>query len=211
MTLRRWLLLLCFHATRSLVLQNPRTHRTTVALAKKKRTATTSAGKGFGAAAPCPCGSGRSSDVCCDRVRNDRAAASPAEIVRSRYTAYSRGDWQYVVETTDDAAHAPEERAEWIADLQKQPYKDYRFLGADILEEHVHDTEAVVLFVAKLKDKRTNSRADFTERSYFNLCSDRGWLYVSGDIEAQRTRYTAEDDPAKKTKKLAQKSPRREE
>ena len=180
----RYLMIISMVGGLLLMAPPPCRRRKTVMMSKKKRPKTFER-KGFGAAPRCPCGSGQTLDLCCDRVRRDPSTATPEEIVRSRYTAYSRGDWEYLMATTskNNSAYKEDKKA-WLAELRDQPFSDYRFLGAEILEASVspETEEATVLFTAKLKDKDTGSRADFTERSYFNKDDTRGWLYLGGDV-----------------------------
>mmetsp|Transcript_22321 Transcript_22321/g.88604 ORF Transcript_22321/g.88604 Transcript_22321/m.88604 type:complete len:283 (+) Transcript_22321:20-868(+) len=169
---------------------------TTTALAatapKKKKSPRRPEPKGFGAAPPCPCGSGAPFSSCCEPILRDadaRRAATPAQIVRSRYTAYARADWAHLIATTHPTNSAyTEDRAKWLAELRAQPYAEYRFVGADILsceqDDQADTPEAAVAFVAKLRHKPTNDKADFQERSYFLKDPAAGWLYVGGDVSA---------------------------
>lgn len=48
----------------------------------------------------CPCGSGRDYDVCCGPLLAREAKAETAEaLMRSRYTAFTKGDVDYLEET----------------------------------------------------------------------------------------------------------------
>src|SRR4051812_23877860 len=49
---------------------------------------------------PCPCGSDTPYDACCGRLRRGAApAATPEELMRSRYSAYAVGETDYVFRT----------------------------------------------------------------------------------------------------------------
>lgn len=53
----------------------------------------------FGVAS-CPCGSGRPYDECCGTLhRGERVAATAEELMRSRYSAFARGDEGYLIRT----------------------------------------------------------------------------------------------------------------
>lgn len=65
--------------------------------------------KGFGAApaaktlskqAACPCGSGATYKECCRRYHDGELPPTAEALMRSRYSAYSKGLVQYVVDTT---------------------------------------------------------------------------------------------------------------
>lgn len=48
----------------------------------------------------CPCGSGRPYDECCGALhRGERVAATAEELMRSRYSAFARGDEGYLIRT----------------------------------------------------------------------------------------------------------------
>ena len=49
---------------------------------------------------PCPCGSGATYDACCGPLlANREQASSPEQLMRSRYTAYVRGDADHLFRT----------------------------------------------------------------------------------------------------------------
>ncbi len=48
---------------------------------------------------PCPCGLGPSYDACCGRWTGEAAAPTPELLMRSRYTAYARGDVDHLLRT----------------------------------------------------------------------------------------------------------------
>lgn len=49
---------------------------------------------------PCPCGSGAAYDACCGPLHRGTAlAATPEELMRSRFSAYALGDLDHIVRT----------------------------------------------------------------------------------------------------------------
>ncbi|RLL54105.1 hypothetical protein D8Y20_04255 [Mariprofundus sp. EBB-1] len=46
--------------------------------------------------APCPCGSGNSFTKCCKAIIDNDSASSPETLMRSRYSAYVLGCWDYL-------------------------------------------------------------------------------------------------------------------
>ena len=115
----------------------------------------------------CPCGSGASYLACCAPLHlGQRVAASPEELMRSRYSAFSRRDTAYLI-----ATWAPETRPPAIGDLS----------GQEWLELTVHDApppkgdEGYVTFSARLRER--GREAVIRERSLFRK-EDGRWLYV---------------------------------
>ena len=51
-------------------------------------------------ALPCPCGTGRAYDACCGPLlANVAQATTPEQLMRSRYTAFVRGDADHLFRT----------------------------------------------------------------------------------------------------------------
>src|SRR3954468_12708379 len=50
---------------------------------------------------PCPCGSGMPEAACCGRYHRGERAPTAVALMRSRYTAYVRGEIDYLVATHD--------------------------------------------------------------------------------------------------------------
>lgn len=48
---------------------------------------------------PCPCGSVRNLDACCGRFHQGENAPTALALMRSRYTAYVLGNWDYLLQT----------------------------------------------------------------------------------------------------------------
>lgn len=116
----------------------------------------------------CPCGSGRTYDACCGPVvRNERAAATAEELMRSRYTAYVVGDADHLFRSWH-----PRTRP----DLSDVGGLDW--LGLTILEVvggGADDSEGVVEFVARHRGGELHERSRFARRA-------GRWVYVDGEI-----------------------------
>ncbi len=66
-----------------------------------------------GPAAPCPCGTGRPFGECCGPVlARTRAAGSPEELMRSRFTAHVVHDWAHLHRTHLESSREPFEEPE---------------------------------------------------------------------------------------------------
>lgn len=134
-----------------------------------------------GAPAACPCGraDGRGRPLayaqCCGRWLEAGAAAPDAEsLMRSRYTAFVRGDERYLLATWHSSTRP--------AQLQLDPA--VKWLGLQVRSHQVLDaTHATVEFVAR---SRVRGRADrLHETSRFVREPDGRWYYLDGAIAGQ--------------------------
>ncbi|WP_231916943.1 YchJ family protein [Nocardioides scoriae] len=114
------------------------------------------------ASAPCPCGSGRPLDGCCGPLlRSERQAATPEELMRSRYTAYAVGDIDHVWRTWHPRTRPPQ--------VTHDPSTTWTRL--EVLEA----VDDVVEFVASWRDDGGAGRLH--ERSLFARRAGR-WFYL---------------------------------
>ncbi|MCP3856984.1 MAG: hypothetical protein GY698_20005 [Actinomycetia bacterium] len=122
--------------------------------------------------APCPCGSGASFATCCGPViAGNRPALTAADLMRSRYTAYHRGDIDHLRRSWDPStvpsgvAFDPEIRWQGLAILDTQA-------GQAL------DQEGTVTFVARFVGDA--GERELRERSRFVRHEGR-WVYIDGD------------------------------
>lgn len=122
----------------------------------------------------CPCrlgqlSSGQTFDRCCGRFISHCALPENAtQLMRSRYSAYSLGDHDYLLET-------------WHPDFRPtrlQLDSGIRWLGLEIIASEEHGVKALVEFEASLLVAGEVSA--MRERSDFVLQQGR-WLYTSGE------------------------------
>lgn len=96
----------------------------------------------------CLCGSGKIFDECCDRfISKGELPSLPEELMRSRYTAYTIGNIDYIINTTTK---------EKQKDLNKKELEDWaknlQWLSLEILEAKeplLIETQGKVEFIAK--------------------------------------------------------------
>lgn len=121
----------------------------------------------------CPCGSNKDFTSCCQVfISGQQLPSSPEELMRSRYTAYTQHNTDYISNTMKspaadhfDAAGAREwsQRVEW--------------LKLEIIESSVKDDKGFVEFIAHMSmDKK---RQVLHELSEFHLINGQ-WFYVDG-------------------------------
>lgn len=111
---------------------------------------------------PCPCGTGATYDSCCGPLlANTAQATSPEQLMRSRYTAYVRGDADHLFRTWH-----PRTRPDDLA-----PDPTTRWTGLRIVAA-AGDT---VEFVATWEGGRMHEVSRFEQRA-------GRWVYVDGDV-----------------------------
>ncbi|MFJ7150010.1 YchJ family protein [Streptomyces sp. NPDC100445] len=117
----------------------------------------------------CPCGLPRPYDACCGRFHCGPAAAPTAELLmRSRYSAFVRGDAGYLLRTWH-----PRTRPERL-DLDPRT----RWTGLEVLgstEGSAFHTTGTVTFRASYRG------GSLLERSRFERVAG-AWVYVDGDF-----------------------------
>src|SRR5688572_30142281 len=92
----------------------------------------------------CPCGSNKNLNECCGPMLEGNAvAASPEQLMRSRYTAFSVKNLNYVIETTD-----PQARVGLDEQATKQWMDESTFTKLEILNASEEGTKGVVEFKA---------------------------------------------------------------
>lgn len=123
---------------------------------------------------PCPCGSGRAYPDCCGPLlAGTELPATAQQLMRSRYTAYTRGDADYL-------------RATWHPITRHQDLTvdtTVRWLGLKIIATAAggpDDQHGTVEFVARYKIGGRAHRLH--EQSRFTREQGR-WFYVDGDLE----------------------------
>lgn len=110
----------------------------------------------------CPCGSGASYDACCGRLHRGAAqAATPEELMRSRYAAYAVGDLDHVFRTWH-----PRTRPATI-----EPDAELTWTGLSVLDARDDEVEFVAAYV------RGGVPGELRERSRFERRAGR-WVYV---------------------------------
>ncbi len=121
----------------------------------------------------CPCGSEQPYRDCCEPLhRGDGEAASAAQLMRSRYTAFVRGDEEYLRRTWQ-RQHCPST----LGDLDTTQWLGLRLLDCPEEQGDRAEVEFVAFF---LGDGRV---AQLHERSRFVREQGR-WHYADGEMLA---------------------------
>ncbi|MFN3399523.1 MAG: YchJ family protein [Ferrovibrio sp.] len=141
---------------------------------------------------PCPCQSGQSFETCCGPILAGTPAPTALALMRSRYTAYARGDVAHLARTL-----APEHRAGFdMADVSAG-MKTTQWIGLEILDTvdgRENDNTGIVEFVARFQ-VQGQTRA-LHERSRFRRDEQDGnWVYVDGETQILPVKKPGRNDP----------------
>lgn len=131
----------------------------------------------------CPCGSGRAYDQCCGRYISGAELPSTAvALMRSRYTAFTRGEYAYIGKTftpqSEAAAHA-KGAEDWA--------KSGTFKRLEVIGTHLggpRDKTGIVEFVATYTQDGIGW--DHHETSHFEKDEKGQWFYAGGDGHRHR-------------------------
>jgi SEC-C motif-containing protein len=125
---------------------------------------------------PCPCGSGLSLHACCKPLIDGTAKAPTAEaLMRSRYTAYTLHDIDYLASTLHGA-----ELRDFDKDATAKWARNSTWMGLEILRTsagYPNDKEGTVEFKARYE--RDGVIQEHHEVSLFRKI-DGKWLYSGG-------------------------------
>lgn len=124
----------------------------------------------------CPCGSGEQFNNCCNKyISGQQKAATPEDLMRSRYSAYSIADISYIKSTMrGKASHGYDENsaANWA--------KTVEWLDLSVLETQMEGTDkGFVEFIARYCYEEKPH--EIHERSEFHKI-EGSWYYVDGHL-----------------------------
>jgi SEC-C motif-containing protein len=125
----------------------------------------------------CPCGSKKAAKYCCEMYLSGKKQPETAEkLMRSRYTAFYRGNVDYLIATLHPERRKTDDREELINSI-----KNTQWLGLTIIdtqEGKKNDKIGYVEFEAIYQIKEPQQ---LHERSKFVKIGDR-WFYFTGEI-----------------------------
>jgi SEC-C motif-containing protein len=125
---------------------------------------------------PCPCGSGASLNACCKPLIDGTAKAATAEaLMRSRYTAYTLQDIDYLASTLD-----ANQLRDFDRDTTETWARDSNWIGLEIVNTSAGsagDKDGTVEFKARYE--RGGAIQQHHEVSRFRNIAGR-WLYSGG-------------------------------
>ena len=125
----------------------------------------------------CPCGSKKNEQYCCAMFLSGKKKPDTAEkLMRSRYTAFYRGNVDYLISTL----HPDQRDSQDVRELNNS-INNTKWLGLTIINTQKgkkNDTTGMVEFEAIYQ---TNEPGQLHERSRF-IKDNNEWFYVDGDI-----------------------------
>lgn len=140
----------------------------------------------------CVCGSGKTYFNCCGRfIEKEEIATTPEELMRSRYTAYTKANIEYIVKTMQGVAAQgfDKEQARHWAEQAK-------WLKLKVLNTRRDQDKGFVEFIATyLLNNKQQSIHEISEFQYIN----NHWYYVDGKH--------VEDSPSYFSQKIGRNDP----
>ena len=128
----------------------------------------------------CPCGSGLILKRCCSPVIEKQRAKTPEQLMRSRYTAYSLGAYQYVLDTYHSSTRPTITSAQLAQDSLGTEWIKLRIMSnASDRRENRVQFKAISKQQGHLYCLHENAR----------FVQDMGlWFYLDGDISTESGR-----------------------
>jgi SEC-C motif-containing protein len=167
----------------------------------KARASGSTAGFGGAATEPCACGSGLGYKKCCGELHQDAdayAAATASQVVRARYTGYSKRVIDFIIASTHPLHSSFEQDMKhWKKTMEEDCFDNFELTKCEILEESYSgediDEQATVRFLTHMTQLDTQERSAFIETSTFERDARSGaWLYRDG-VVASADRDTKEE------------------
>lgn len=138
----------------------------------------------------CPCGSGRQYSDCCEPYILDTQNAPTAEaLMRSRYTAYTFGNIQYILQTWDPKYTQSLNAKELEKWANQCDWKSLEII--DKVKGRENDDTGIVEFAAKYE--LGGRLQKIHERSQFKKVNGK-WLYTIGE-HFQKKQKVGRNDP----------------
>lgn len=140
----------------------------------------------------CPCGSSNTYETCCGPFISGQKLPETAEkLMRSRYTAYTRADVEYIKKTM-----VPEARKDFDEIETKKWAVESKWKGLKIQDTKLGgpgDTSGLVEFTATYE--KDGNGIDHHEVSQFRKTNDGKWLFVDGEAHTHKEGEGHHDQP----------------
>ena len=132
----------------------------------------------------CPCDSGQAYDACCGPLHaGTKSADSAVALMRSRYSAYSKGAFDYLSESLH-----PDHRDDYDPAATRRWAENSDWIGLKVVEAEEQGDEGKVEFIATYREKGVihshHEVGNFLRR-------DGRWYYVDGRLVPPVTQRNA--------------------
>jgi len=140
----------------------------------------------------CPCGSGKTYATCCGLfIEGEQLAATAEQLMRSRYTAYTDANIDYILQTMRSPA-----ADDFNAESSREWAKTAKWLKLEVLQTSCQGDKAYVEFKAYFSlDNKTHIMYELSE---FHLINGK-WFYVDGEMPkpkpVTRQHHVGRNDP----------------
>ena len=126
---------------------------------------------------PCPCGSRLTYDSCCGLyIDNGQLAPSPEQLMRSRYTAYSMANIDYIKKTMFGKpliGFDIENSKRWA---KRVSWTGLRVIKACLKNPELGEVEFIANFIDKNKCHTIHEISEFQ-------CKNGAWFYTDGELQ----------------------------
>ena len=124
----------------------------------------------------CICSNEKDYDECCGAIiAGKRVASTPEELMRSRYSAYVKGDGRYIV-----LSNTKENRHDEDVELIQEFSDSVEWLKLDVLKVYDNYVEFKAYYREKDTDEKGATKV-MHEKSRF-IQENGVWLYESGEL-----------------------------
>ena len=125
----------------------------------------------------CPCRSRKKYQYCCGvYLSRTKLPTTPEQLMRSRYTAFCRGEIDYLI-----ATHAPDKRSKNERKQLANSIKNTSWLGLNVIDTSLVNKDDEVGYVEFVAIFETYKIQQLHERSKF-IKTDGQWFYSEGEI-----------------------------
>lgn len=121
----------------------------------------------------CPCGNDKSYEDCCGLfISGTQIPATPEELMRSRYTAYSKANIDYIISTMKSPA-----ADNFDAVSARKWARSAHWLNLQVIQSRIEQQTGYVEFIATYLERHIKQQIH--ELSEFHLIDGR-WYYITG-------------------------------
>lgn len=142
----------------------------------------------------CPCSSGKAFDACCEPIILNQSAPSALTLMRSRYTAYTLVNAEYLHQTTHLKTRSEHNLNDITSWAEENSWNKLEIISTE--HGNVNDHQGIVEFKAYFTDTKGKAQVHH-ERSTF-LKEEGQWFYLDGKFDPKPvdlTKKVSRNDP----------------